>query len=117
MTLEHFRSYCIAKPGVTEDFPFDDVTLTMKVMGKMFAICDISSFERINVKCDPDLAIELREQYDSVQPGWHMNKHHWNTVYLDGGVEDRLVHEWIDHSYDLIVKGLTKKLRAELENL
>ncbi len=118
MTLEDFHSYCLAKPGVEETFPFDQHTLVFKVMGKMFAV---SGLERedftVNLKCNPDRALELREQYEDVQPGWHMNKHHWNTVRFEGELPERLLRELIDHSYDLVVAGLTKKLKAELELL
>ncbi len=114
MNIEEFRNYCIAKKGVTEEFPFDETTLVFKVMGKMFAITGIDTFEGINLKCDPEKAIDLRERYSGVKPGYHMSKKHWNTVATDGSVEDTLIYEWIDDSYDLIVKSLTKKLREEL---
>lgn len=117
MDIEHYHNYCMAKAGVTEEFPFDSNTLVFKVMGKMFALCDVNSFTSINLKCDPELAIELREQYEGVTPGYHMNKKHWNTVLMDGSIDDRLVAQWIDHSYTLVVASLTKKLRAQLEIL
>lgn len=117
MDIEHYRNYCIAKAGVTEEFPFDSNTLVFKVMGKMFALCDVNNFESINLKCDPELAIELREQYEGVTPGYHMSKVHWNTVLMDGSIDDRLIREWIDLSYTLVVKSLTKKVQAELELL
>ena len=115
MELEEIRNYCMAKPGVTEGLPFGPETLVFKVMEKIFAITDIENFEFINLKCDPDRAMELREQYDSIRPGWHMNKKHWNSVYPETG--DRLIKELIDHSYDLIVSSLPKKTRQELEGL
>lgn len=117
MDIEHYRNHCISKAGVTESFPFDSNTLVFKVMGKMFALCDVNNFESINLKCDPELAIELREQYEGVTPGYHMSKVHWNTVLTDGGIDDRLICEWIDMSYNLVVKSLTKKVQAELELL
>lgn len=83
-------------------------------MGKIFALTDINEFETINLKCDPEEAIQLRERYDAVQPGYHMNKKHWNTIILDGSVPDKFVFQWIDHSYELVVEGLTKKLKDEL---
>lgn len=118
MTLEDFHSYCLAKPGVEETFPFDEHTLVFKVMGKMFALSGLNREEfTVNLKCDPEWAAELREQYEEVQPGWHMNKHHWNTVLFEGDLPEKLLYELIDHSYDLIVSRLTKKLKAELEAL
>lgn len=117
MDIEFYRDYCIDKKGVTEEFPFDQNTLVFKVMGKMFALADVDLFVSINLKCDPERAVELREQYVGVKPGYHMNKKHWNTVMMDGTVPDNLTKELIDHSYDLVVKGLTKKLKEELSTL
>ena len=121
MHIERLREYCIAKKGVTEHFPFDEVTLVFKVMNKMFLLTGLTSWEnneeRMNLKCDPDWAEELRGEYESVNPGWHMNKKHWNTVTLNKDVSDKFAFELIDHSYDLIVKSLTKKLKEELKNL
>ncbi len=117
MNIEDFRTYCLLKKGVTEEFPFDQNTLVYKVMGKMFAATDVNNFESVNLKCDPDLAVELRENYDFVKPGYHMNKKHWNTIEMDWQMEDKLFKEWIDHSYALVVDSLTKKLKQELENL
>lgn len=118
MNLDAFLTYCSSKPGVEETFPFDEHTLVFKVMGKMFAI---SGLERepfqINLKCDPEWAIELREQYPDIMAGWHMNKKHWNTIIGEADIPADLYHKMIDHSYDLVVKGLTKKLKAELEKL
>jgi predicted DNA-binding protein (MmcQ/YjbR family) len=114
MTHNDIRAYCTAKPGVTEETPFDDTTLVYKVMGKMFALAGFDS-DFINIKCDPDIAIALREQYDAVQPGYHMNKRLWNSVYYQtGALPPALVYRWIDDSYNLVVAGLPKKLRAEL---
>lgn len=117
MNIEAYREYCISKAGVTEGFPFDGNVLVFKVMDKMFALTDVELFKSINLKCDPELAIKLRESYLAVQPGYHMNKKHWNTIEMDGSVSDILVLEWIDNSYDLVVSGLPKKVRAELEAL
>lgn len=116
MDVERFRQYCLAKPGVTEEFPFDEQTLVYKVMGKMFALADLDLFVSINLKCDPELAVELRERYPAVQEGYHMNKRHWNTVLVDGSLPDRLLFDWIDHSYGLVVEGLPKRLREALAN-
>ncbi len=117
MNIEQFRSYCTAKPGVTEEFPFGEETLVYKVMGKMFALTDVTLFESINLKCDPEQAVELREQYPAVVPGYHMNKKHWNTVQMDGSLPDKLVKSWIDHSYNLVVASLPAKVKAELKML
>lgn len=117
MDIEAYRQYCLAKPGVTESFPFDKEVLVFKVMNKMFALTDVTLFTIINLKCDPERAAELRERYPAVQPGYHMSKQHWNTVLMDGTIGDKLITEWIDHSYDLIVASLTKKLRAESATL
>lgn len=118
MYLEQIRTYCLSKPGVEEGTPFGPDNLVMKVMGKMFAIISVGLDEelRINLKCNPERAVELRERFpDQIVPGYHMNKQHWNTVKLETGLPMKLVSELIDHSYELIVQSLTKKLQAELE--
>ena len=102
MNIEEFREYCLTLKGVTEEFPFGGEVLVYKVMGKMFALTVLNTDFTINLKCDPELAIELREEFSAVTPGYHMNKKHWNTVLLDGSVPDKEVFSWIDHSYDLI---------------
>ena len=116
MNIEDYRNYCIQKPGVTEGFPFDEETLVFKVGGKMFALADIDLFVSMNLKCDPEKAIQLREQYPEILPGYHMNKQHWNTVMVDGNLPDKLLYELIDHSYDLVVAKMSaakqRKLRA-----
>jgi len=117
MNIEEYREYCIRKPGVTEEFPFDSNTLVFKVMGKMFALVDVDEFVSVNLKCEPQRAVRLREHYPGIIPGWHMNKTHWNTVSTDGNVSDKMFYELIDHSYELIVAGLTKKLQASLKAL
>ncbi|WP_020526980.1 MmcQ/YjbR family DNA-binding protein [Flexithrix dorotheae] len=117
MNIEEYRDYCLNKPGVTEETPFDEITLVFKVMGKMFALTDITNFESINLKCDPEEAIALREKYDAVLPGYHMNKKHWNTIKTDGELSDNELKHWIDHSYDLVVSKLPKKLQEELTEL
>ncbi|UCH66442.1 MAG: MmcQ/YjbR family DNA-binding protein [Ignavibacterium sp.] len=112
MNVEQIREYCLSKKGVTEDYPFDEVTLVLKVMGKMFALVSIDEIPlRINLKCDPELAIELREKYESVLPGYHMNKQHWNTIIVDGSIHPNEIKSWIDDSYNLIVLGLKKSDR------
>ena len=117
MHIESFRNYCLEKKGVTEAFPFDSDTLVFKVMGKMFALTDVNSFASLNLKCDPALAIELRERYGEVTHGYHMNKKHWNTIMTNGTLPDSLLIKWIDHSYDLVVKNLPKNLQKALEAL
>ncbi|MGB5361942.1 MAG: MmcQ/YjbR family DNA-binding protein [Aureibaculum sp.] len=113
MHIEAFREYCLNKKHVTEEFPFDEQTLVFKVMGKMFALSGLERIpHEINLKCDPERSIELREAYDGlIYSGYHMSKLHWNTIVIESGVPDSLIRELIDHSYDLVVKGLPKKLR------
>lgn len=116
MDLIQFRAYCLSKPGVEETLPFDENTLAFKVMGKIFAITGLDSLEfTVNLKCDPEWALELREQYPEVQPGYHMSKKHWNTVHFEGELTEDLLIKMVDHSYHLVVKGLPKKMRQELE--
>ncbi|PZX60371.1 putative DNA-binding protein (MmcQ/YjbR family) [Algoriphagus ratkowskyi] len=114
MTLKYFRDYCLSKPGATEDTPFDQDTLCMRVGNKIFSIFSISEFQYVNLKCDPERAVELREQYDGITPGYHMHKKQWNSVSMTGNVPDRLILELADHSYALIFDSLTKKLQAEI---
>jgi predicted DNA-binding protein (MmcQ/YjbR family) len=102
MNVEDLRDYCISKPGATESFPFGDDTLVFKFNGKIFALVNLDGDLSINLKCDPAFAIELRERYSSVTPGYHMNKKHWNTVNLDGTIPDKEIFKWIDHSYNLV---------------
>lgn len=114
MNLETIREYCLQKKAVTESLPFDDETLVFKVAGKIFALLSLSGDWGLNLKCNPEKAIELREQYSDIVPGYHMNKIHWNTLNLDGNLPEKLVYELIDHSYLLIVDGLPKNLKIEL---
>jgi predicted DNA-binding protein (MmcQ/YjbR family) len=114
MDLQYLREYCLRKHGVSEELPFDDTILVFKVANKIFLLTNLDLFEFINVKCDPELAVELREQYESVIPGYHMNKKHWNTVRMDAGLPAKLILQWVDHSYDMVVKGLSKKERESL---
>lgn len=104
MDIESLREYCLSLQDVTESFPFDATTLVFKVKGKMFLLTDLEGQLTMNVKCDPELAIELREHYSSVKPGYHMNKKYWNSVEIDGTISDKLLIEWINHSYDLVAK-------------
>ncbi len=124
MTIDSFRDYCLAKPGVTEDYPFDGNCAWLKVAGKMFALVNVTEtkikseivppFHFANLKCDPEWAIELREEHEAIEEGWHMSKKHWNTIYFDRGIKDSFIKELIDHSYDIVVAGLPKKLRDGL---
>lgn len=113
MYIDNLRNYCLTKNGVTEAFPFDQSTLVFKVFGKMFALIDVDDFKGINLKCDPERSIELREAYHAITGGYHMNKKHWNTVSFNLDVSDTLIFELIDHSYELVYFSLPKKLRDE----
>jgi len=116
MTLESIRDYCLTKPGVIESMPFGDDTLVFKVGGKIFALTSLApAVSSINLKCDPERAVELREQFEEVLPGYHMNKKHWNTVLLKGRVRKSDLCDWIDHSYELIYTSLPKTIRQDLE--
>lgn len=118
MHLDEIREYCLKKKGVEECMPFGNDTLVFKVMGKMFLLSGIDSQPtQFNAKCDPEKAIELRENFSCVLPGYHMNKQHWNTIISDGRATDKQLKEWIDDSYNLVVSSLTKKLKQELEKL
>jgi len=115
MNIEELREYCISKPHVEETFPFDEETLVFKVGGKMFLLVGINeSPVQFNVKCDPEKAIELREQYNFVLPGYHMNKKHWNTITCEKGASKKLLKEFIDDSYKLVIDSLPKKERERL---
>lgn len=116
MNIENITNYCLSKKGAIEDFPFDEETLVIKVGGKMFVLIPLEKIPlQINLKCDPEKAIELREQYEYVQPGWHMSKKYWNTVIVDGNIRWSDLKKWIDHSYDEVVKGLPKKEKDKLK--
>ncbi len=116
MNIEAFREYCLSKKGVTESFPFDEQTLVFKVMGKMFALCGLERVPpQANLKCDPERAVVLREEYDgAIIPGYHMSKVHWNTLYFND-LPPKLILELTDHSYDLVVSKFTKKVKAEFD--
>lgn len=115
MNIEELRDYCISKKGVEETLPFGPDTLVFKVLGKVFLIVGLDSNPiEFNVKCDPEKAIELREQHDCVKSGYHMNKKHWNTIIVDGSVTIKLLQSWIDDSYILVAKGLTKVEQQKL---
>ena len=115
MNIETLRDYCLSKPGAEETLPFGPDTLVYKINGKVFLLVGLDAEDlRFNVKCDPDKAIELRDEYACVLPGFHMNKKHWNTVSAVSPLHDSLYESWIRHSYDLVVAGLPARLRAEL---
>ncbi len=115
MNIEEFRNYCLMKPGVTEGFPFDATTLVFKVFGKMFALTDLEDAFSLNLKCDPEKAISLREHYSSVTPGYHMNKRHWNTIMIDGSINDTVLYALVDHSYEIVVQSLPEKVKRQLQ--
>jgi predicted DNA-binding protein (MmcQ/YjbR family) len=118
MNIENIREFCLSKKGVTESFPFNDTALVFKVGGKMFALLDLSEDSRgITLKCDLELALELREQYPEVTPAYHFNKRHWNTVELGGTIRESMVYGWIDDSYNLVVQSLSGKKLKELNSL
>ena len=118
MNIEEFREYCLSKPATSEGFPFDEVTLVFKVLGKMFAITGLDNdvFE-VNLKCDPEWAIELREEHPEIVAGWHMNKRHWNTVRFEESLDDEFLRKLIDHSYAMVVKNMKKSDREALEKM
>lgn len=116
MDLDDFREYCLSKKGVSEDTPFGPETLVFRIGGKLFALTGINSYPpTANLKCDPERAIQLREEHRDITPGYHMNKKHWNTVQLEGNLSHSLLCELIDHSYDLVYQSLPKAIKAELE--
>jgi len=112
MNLETLRQYCLRKDHTTEDLPFDEETLVFRVWGKIFVLTAMNDRPlTVNLKCDPELAIELRERHEEVRPGWHMNKKHWNTVTLDGNLTSKEIFSMVDHSYDLVKKGVRSPRR------
>lgn len=113
MNIEEIRAYCLNFHDTTESFPFDEDVLVFKVSGKIFCLTSLSEPDRMNLKCDPEKAIELREQYPCVIPGYHMSKRMWNTVIIDGSVSKKMLQSWIKHSFDEVVKGLPKKLQLQ----
>lgn len=119
MNLEEYRDFCLSLPHVTEDMPFGEGTLVFKVGNdesrKMFSLTDIDLFESVNLKCNPELAVQLREEFDGVLPGYHMNKKHWNTITTDGRVSDENLKQWTLMSYELVRSGLPRKVREQLQ--
>jgi predicted DNA-binding protein (MmcQ/YjbR family) len=115
MNIQDFREYCLSLPATEESFPFDESTLVFKVKGKIFALTDVDLFTSVNLKCEPEKALELRDRYEAVQPGYHMNKKHWNTIQIDGSIPDSILLGWTKDSYDLVVASLPRKIRREPE--
>lgn len=117
MDIESLRDYCLTKKGATEHFPFDEYTLVFKVGGKMFALTSLNKWEEgdhsVNLKCNPDKALLLREQYEGIVSGYHMNKKHWNTIYCNRQLDDGYLKKLIDHSYDLVFQSLPNRLKEE----
>jgi predicted DNA-binding protein (MmcQ/YjbR family) len=121
MNIEQLREYCLNKKGVTEDFPFDADTLVFKVLGKIFALFPLEKWEKgegwVNLKCDPEYALQLRAEQSSIIPGWHMNKKHWNSVLIyKGELQPKFILQLIDHSYEMVLKSVPKKLRDNFKN-
>ena len=117
MNLDDLRNYCLAKEAVTEELPFGPDTLVFKVAGKMFALTGLDEVDlRVNLKCDPERSVQLRERHEEIKPGWHMNKTHWNTLFIEN-LPPHLVQELVDHSYELVVNKMTKKMQAQLDEL
>lgn len=114
MNIEKLRNYCLSKNKVTESFPFDNDTIVFKLFDKIFALFNIKEKSFINLKCDPLKAIELRERFNGISPGWHMNKKHWNSIYFNKDIDDDLLRELIDHSYEMVKIKLIKKFREQL---
>lgn len=118
MNIELLREYCLNKKGVTDSFPFDDNALVFKVLNKMFLIIPVNSNPlNFTAKCDPHKAVKLREEYESINPGYHTNKKHWNTIEVNPDINDDLIYELVNHSYDLVVSGLSKKDKENLESM
>jgi predicted DNA-binding protein (MmcQ/YjbR family) len=121
MNLQQFYEFCLSKKGVTEHFPFDDDALVFKVGGKMFCLSSLKEWEKgtpsLNLKCNPERALELRAEYESINPGFHMSKVHWNTIDFNNDVTDKMIYELINHSYELVFKSLTKKIQEEINIL
>lgn len=115
MDVEIFREFCLSKPHTSEELPFDELTLCFKVAGKIYAILSLDTGDRTNLKCFPDYAVELREKYTGVKPGFHMNKKHWNTIMFNEDVDDKTIFHLVNHSYDQVVSKLPLKIRNSLK--
>lgn len=117
MNIEEYRNHCLSFAGVTEGYPFDEDVLAFKVMDKIFALTNVETFEGINLKCDPIKAATLRNLYEEVTPGFHMNKKHWNTVDPQGTIDDEIIKEWIKDSYELVIESLPRKDQRKLKKM
>jgi predicted DNA-binding protein (MmcQ/YjbR family) len=118
LTLEVIKAYCLAKPGSSAGYPFGEGTLVFKVLDRMYALCSEDERPlRINLKCDPDDALALRAQYSAIIPGYHMNKKHWNSLIMDGSLQDSLVFELIDHSYQLVISKMSQAKQRKLRSI
>jgi predicted DNA-binding protein (MmcQ/YjbR family) len=116
VTAAALRKWCLSQPGATEEFPFGEGVSVFKVGGKMFALSSLEAQPlKVSLKCEPELAYQLRRSYPAIQPGYHLNKRHWNTITLDGSLPDRLVRDMLEDSYDLVVAGLPRAAQARLE--
>jgi len=116
MNIEELREYCLSLKGVTEEFPFDETTLVFKVAGKMFCLTNLEGPLSVSLKNEPERNVELREEYPSITPGYHMNKKHWNSVAIDGSLSDDMIKNLIDDSYDLVVMAFSHKKQQEIKN-
>lgn len=118
MNIQQLYEYCLSKKGVSEHFPFDEDTLVFKVGGKIFSLTSLESWETgnpsLNLKCNPEKAVELRAEFEAISPGFHMNKTHWNTVKCNGDLSSKMICELINHSYDLVFKSLPKRAQNEI---
>ena len=114
MNIEELRDYCLSLPFVEEKFPFDQETIAFYIGGKIFCLANITEFKKLNVKCNPEIALELRETYQAVLPGYHMNKKHWNTIMVNEDVNDNLIKTWIKDSYQLVIQTLPKSIRQNI---
>ncbi len=117
MDIETLRDYCLTKKAAVEEFPFDDIHLVFKVMGKMYACIDLTHADWLCLKCDPEYALELRDRHAGIEPAFHFNKKYWNQVSLRGDIDDRFIRSLIDHSYEEVLKKFTRKVRKEYDEL
>jgi predicted DNA-binding protein (MmcQ/YjbR family) len=118
MNIEELHQFCLSFKASEETFPFDEVTLVFKVMGKMFALIPLDNpVLQVSMKCNPEKAMQLREEYSSIVPAWHFNQKHWNTVVISPEISEKMIKNLITHSYDLVVDGLPKKTKEDLKNL
>ena len=117
MEIDELRTFCLSLPGTSEGLPFGPEPLVFKVLGKMFALADLEPFHEVTLKCAPDKAQELREQYSAIKPGYHMDKRHWNTIELDGSIPEATLYQWVRDSYDLVVAKLPRREQRRLQSV